>query len=194
METGNSKQCEIKDHLWLIAINFNSQMDDYGDLLYMLFTNGENDEPLSFNNKICVFTESAFKKILNGIGYNFTVSELLNEIDLIYDIAKVNELILKKNIDNGSYLINWINISLDMLNSINIVLPDQYKKELYDFANHMTFHRKFGSYFKVNNVSREVIADAIYWINGAIFSNMILNIFPPKLEENIRSKIYTNAN
>jgi hypothetical protein len=168
METAVNKFLK-RENIWVIEILLTQLEHDLK--VYLLFLKGATDKPFIKNNKLCFFTKNRIIEKLSVMGITILPHDFDDEIELTCDINKVLRLITLNSIDKDATLINFMNIFFDIINALNIVIPNEYKNVLYLIADHLTFNRRFGSFLKQNKLSREDIINAIYWLNGAIISN-----------------------
>ena len=163
---------ERKDY-WINKVIPNL-VDDQVDI-FLLFLTGETDYPLIINNKICFFSREPFLKMLSSIDIPISSKDLDNEIDYVIDMNKVLKLIKYSSLDKEGILIVSINTLLDLFCPLKIKFPDQYKSVLYLFADHLSFNKRYGSFLKEHEISREDLVDAISWLSGIILLNSSFN-------------------
>ena len=109
--------------------------------------------------------------MLNSIGITISPEKLVEEIDYVLDMNKVLNLIRHGSLDRDATLVVSINTLLDLFYPLKIKMPDQYKHILYLFADHLSFNKRFGAFFKKNEISRENLMDAVSWLSGVILLN-----------------------
>ncbi|MBL7787102.1 MAG: hypothetical protein JNM36_14425 [Chitinophagales bacterium] len=131
------------------------------------------DTTLAVNNKVAFFNEKQIKLYLRQ-KCKFIVNnkrQLLDSLDMVCCLQNILEVIEKRNEDNGAFILDYLNTCFDILQVANIALSDANKKLLYNFADHLTFNREFGSYLDENKIDTQTVIDAIYWLTGAVIFN-----------------------
>ena len=58
----------------------------------------------------------------------------------------------------------------DLLEAVKQPLPPDYKRILYAFADHLTFHRELGTFLEEHQIDRAELRGAIEWCIETIFS------------------------
>jgi hypothetical protein len=170
METETDKNLTIWD-ISIVKVLI-KQVDGFLEL-FLLFKNEDIDVPLMLNGQICFLGEEGLITVLHNIGVPLLPAQLQHEVALTYNLDNVIDLIKNRSIDKKAKLINFINVHLDMIAAININLPDDYKRVLYPFADHLTFNKRYDYFLKKNGVNRETLLEIILWINGVVFSNWL---------------------
>jgi|GEM_PF-1653550 len=107
-------------------------------------------------------------KVMPGIKYHVP-----NRTYLTCDIVQVVD-ILNKNCDKNTDILNFINITDDMLKTIGVEYPARYRKSLYEFADYLTFTKKIQPFFKTSGYSKEFIKTGLIKINEIILDHSIL--------------------
>ncbi|MBI1937415.1 MAG: hypothetical protein HYS25_04760 [Ignavibacteriales bacterium] len=87
------------------------------------------------------------------------------------DTTRIIKMIQNNSIDFKADIINAINMLDDLRISMKIKIDLKYQKLLDDFANHLTFHRRYGRYFDENNVVRNEIIEAFCLLIEEIFNH-----------------------
>lgn len=172
MEIGMINKLKRKDY-WI-----NKVVPNHSEInveLFLIFFTGETDRPLVVNNRVCFFSREVFLEMLNNIGISISSKKLDIEIDYLVDMNKVLKLISFNSLDRDATLVISINTLLDMFYPLNIKLPNEYKHVLYSFANHLSFNKRYGSFFKENDISRIDLVNAITWLSGTILLNSSYN-------------------
>ena len=92
----------------------------------------------------------------------------------VFDITEVMDILLHKDHDETSLLVDFLNILLDLTAATGARLPSSYRRVLFGLANHMTFSTDVASYWADSGVSAERAVNAIYWCFGAIITHSVI--------------------
>jgi hypothetical protein len=90
------------------------------------------------------------------------------EADMICDIPETLELIRNKDRDDSAVILNCLNTIFDLVDAVEVSMPDEYKSQLYALADHLTFDREYGSFIKEQNADRELMINALMWCVGVV--------------------------
>jgi hypothetical protein len=153
---------------WLIG--FYLDPDAKEPNIYTLFVT--EDSPLAFEGYVVFFSESELAvRALELCGIDIeNFDSLPKESDLDCDVARSLYLVSSEDIDSSATLINFLNVLLDLVKATQMLMPEEYKRLLYEFSDHLTFHRELSTFFTQRNVTRSTITDAILWCIGAVVS------------------------
>jgi hypothetical protein len=86
--------------------------------------------------------------------------------ECVCDVAQTLYLIENGDSDYDGVIILFINVLLDVIGSLDVEIPEQYRDPLYLIADHMTFNRDFGDFLTSSNLPRVRILNAIHWCIG----------------------------
>ncbi len=158
------------EELWLIG--FLIDPDSESPDLYTLFFPGEVDEPLVVEDYIVFFVkpETAAKALKISDKNETLINSLPKEVDLICEVAGSLYIINYQDIDPDATIVNFLNILLDLIKATGLPMPEDYRRILYTFADHLTFNREVAAFFTDEQISRTEITDAILWCIGAVVS------------------------
>jgi hypothetical protein len=164
------KDTSLVDGIALISLRLFSEGDEK---LYTLIAYGENDFPPVVNGKIVFFLSA--KQVEKGFAF-FPVDIIKNQkvpkkSSLVCDIPLAIKIIKSGKVDNKATILNCINTFLDLLKAINEVVLEKYKKDLFAFADYLTFNKNIENYFNSFEVNRIEILQAFLWCYGRILSN-----------------------
>jgi hypothetical protein len=170
----NSKINEQKEFLEIIGFKIFSstkKIDFYTIIFY-----GDNDRPIMKNDRILFFTKLKFvpEIIENGLPETKNLMLSSRQASFICDLKEALRLIENEDIDNFATIIDSLNMIFDLVRSTKLNFPDQYKKALFLFADHLTFDRSISDFFEQTKLSRTLMIDGILWCIGAIFSKSIV--------------------
>lgn len=164
------------DKRWIIG--FTNIHDKAKPILYTIIFEGYNYYPIMTKDGFIIFYKNYYDtlKEYNKHGkIDVSVNRVRSQKDVIkYNVAKALYLIEKYNYDKNVEILDIINIFDDLLIAINMEVPSIYKKELYAFADHLTFSKSYGAYFKKKGTNRELIINAIYWCVGAMACRSVI--------------------
>jgi hypothetical protein len=82
------------------------------------------------------------------------------------DVARTLYLIENEDSDYDGTIILCVNVLLDVIDSLDVEIPEQFKVSLHSIADHMTFNREFGDFLIKSNLPRVDILNAIRWCVG----------------------------
>ncbi len=158
--------------LYLVGFRLNPDSADV-DLYTLMTFGGEENSPIMVENKILFFSDPALMhialKLANGkITHYETPSE---EAAVIYNIPEMLNILQTSNIDETALIVDSLNILDDLMKSLQQVLPEEYKRILYPFADHLTFQHEFGKFLKERQIARSLLCHAINWLIDTVFSN-----------------------
>lgn len=157
----------------LSLIGFRVDPDrDHPDV-YTLFVIGDKDEPLMSGGYILFFSNPELVDKALKLSDNNNTKQLgppPQDVDLICDAAKSLYLIECEDIDQSATIINFLNILFDLVKATQLAIPEDYKRVLYGFADHLTFDVEFLTFLVQQNISRDMMRDAILWCIGAVVS------------------------
>lgn len=164
------KPIKISEKLYLFGFRIDPDRED--PEIYTLFIYGEQERPLVADGYIVFFSQpdlaiSALKlcKIdTSQLGMPPT------EVALLCDIAEMLHLIRYKDIDDSATILNCLNTVFDLVKATLLPLPNDYKRVLYSFADHLTFEQEFASFLTQHEIERSMIENAIMWCMGAVMS------------------------
>jgi len=140
---------------------------------YTIIAINGQDFPIIVNDKIVFFSDLklAGDAVSKAQDVMRTIDSLPEEIDYNYDFEDILFAIDKNNKDDGSSILNCINIFDDLLIALNIPLPQKYKKILYPIADFLTFDTRLLVALDQQNVSRKTFKEAVEWCIDSVFSN-----------------------
>lgn len=111
------------------------------------------------------------------------VGKIIRYQSCVINVEKVINLVKHRSLDTTSEILNLINTLDDLRISLSTELEAKEQSLLDDFANHLTFRKRYGRYFKMNNVEREDIIFAIKKLVFVLMKNSKIltdkNIFLP---------------
>lgn len=155
------------ENAWLVAI-----IPVVGVKLYSCVFLSDAYHPLiSKDGYYLMFANSdKYEEVLSNEGYNLNEYVFGEEI-CVFDIPRVTHLISNETYDPDTDIVDLLNYLDDCRLDFKINYPDNYKKYLFDFCNHLTFDKEYGEFFKNNtNITRQNILDAYYWCLGAVMA------------------------
>lgn len=157
----------------LYLIGFHRNLDSKEIDLYTLMTfGGDENQPIMVDGCILFFDEpelaSAALELVNTHMKRFGPPP--DEIAAIYDISEMLQLIQTEDIDETATIVDCLNVFDDLLKAIKQPLPPDYKRMLYAVADHLTFHREFGTFLAEHQIDRVELRKAVEWCLETIFS------------------------
>ena len=154
--------------LSLVGFRINSTGNN-PDIFTIIVYNGK-DSPVLIDNQIAFIS-----KIEHVSGMYDLLDDRVKalgpppiEVDLVCDIPETLHHIKHKDKDEAAIILNCLNTFFDLLNAVEVNLPDEYQSVLYDFADHLTFNREFTDFIAEQNIARNLLVDAVTWCVGAI--------------------------
>lgn len=158
---------------------------NFGDSdFYTILLDDHDYWPITYNGYIIFFQKLEAAQIAldlysNGTSFGKLIAP--NQITLVCDFAQVFYLLSKKTTDDSSYILNTINILLDMLKATSVYIPPFYKDDLQSLADHLTFEKEFKNFLEELKLESSEIIEAIQWALGAVISK---SMFIPKANIN----------
>jgi hypothetical protein len=151
------------DGLALVGFRLDPNRED--PEVYTLIVYGGNDRPVVIHDRIVLFTrpELVLRAYELGDANEKQLGPPPQSTSLVCDIAEMLNIIKNQRTDKSSVILNCINTLLDLADVSGLLMPSEYRSILFDFADHLTFHREFATYLGQKNIRREVIVDAILW-------------------------------
>ena len=154
--------------LWLFGFRIDPSTEIPN--LYTLIVYGEQEPPLVAGGQLVFFTRPELA--INALQLcNIDVSELgkpPTQIDAICDIAETLYLLDAEDFDESATILNCLNALFDLVKATLIPMPTEYKRILYDFADHLNIEEEFASFLDAEDIQRSEIVNAILWCVGAI--------------------------
>jgi hypothetical protein len=95
-----------------------------------------------------------------------------SELYAVFDLSGALYTLNEEDEDEGSNLLNRINMILDFCKNVDELMPAAYRSRLESLADHLTFETRFGAFLRENDLSRNEMTDALYWCLGAISYHM----------------------
>ncbi|PRY02749.1 hypothetical protein CLV24_1472 [Pontibacter ummariensis] len=161
-----------RQEVWLIGVQIDIEIEE--PEFYFIIIPDEIDKVLLRRKKILMFNKKELCSFLLE-DYNIKIENIdsgfINELDFVYKIRDVIDLVKNEGIDRQTVVIDSLNILFDVITSIDIEIPQPYKEILYDFADFLTFDTNISKGLKQVKYSSIDIIDAVYWLNGCMFSN-----------------------
>lgn len=152
----------------LYIMGFHLGHHGYFESIYTFTLVSDTDRPLMLGDKIIFFsTLELATTALNLVTSDYKAPPC--DVSLVCDIPLMIKLIKTENIDNDSTILNCLNSFFDLLNALSINLIYDYKKVLFNFADHLTFHSEFSSFLHDNNIQRQELIEAVLWCLKHIF-------------------------
>jgi hypothetical protein len=141
--------------------------------LYNFMTYDDEGFAVKYKKKLLFFSNiSKAKRIADkvrlGIKYHIPKRAYLT-CDIVSVVDSLNRMY-----DKNTDILNFINITDDMLKTMGIEYPARYRKSLYEFADYLTFTKKVQPFFKISGYSKEFMKTGLIKINKIILDNSIL--------------------
>ncbi|MDM8526946.1 hypothetical protein QUF58_01935 [Anaerolineales bacterium HSG24] len=159
----------LEEQAWLVGFSINPTAD--GPDLYTLIFPGEVDEPLSKDGYLLFFSNpNSAPQFLNSSCELNRSCQLTGEVDAVYDIAMMLDMLARKDTDTTATIVDGLNILFDLVKASNLSIPPDYQQTLYSLADHTTFNREFASFLTKQAIPRNTVIDGVLWCLGAIVS------------------------
>jgi hypothetical protein len=163
-----------EQYIYLVGFIIASDSDEPN--LYALYVcHDESDRPIGLEGEILIFQnpELAASVLMKSddIDKDKFINEIYQEVSMVCDINSVLYLIEYEDIDTSAEIVNFLNILFDFVKFTNVVFPENYRKCLYDFADHLTFDTEYESFFQKNSIKRSLVIEALHWCLGLILAN-----------------------
>jgi len=154
---------------------------------------GDENQPIMVDGSILFFEEPE----LAPAALELSAADMKHfgstpdEIAAIYDISEMLQLIQTADIDETATIVDCLNVFDDLLKAVKRPLPPDYKSILYAFADHLTFHREFGTFLEQKQIDRAKLREAIEWCLETIFSRSKLLSLQSWTKEALQNTIKT---
>jgi len=160
----------VETNLWLVGIRIDP--DDEFPIFYTIIT-GDGDTPIQIDHRMILFDQiELMPKAASLGGLSETPDKLRSlELELVYDFAAALYLVENAATDESADVINCLNFLCDVVKTTNADMPNSYRKQLSDFAAHLTFSRSLSDYFEKTNDQRSDIINGILWCLGCLLSH-----------------------
>ncbi|MBD3885860.1 hypothetical protein IFO70_29550 [Phormidium tenue FACHB-886] len=138
--------------------------------VYTLFICNDENQPIVVDEQIVFFSNPELaSKALELYGANVgQYNSIPKDVDLVCDLATMLYLITSEDTDPSAIIVNCLNTFDDLVKATELQVPNEYKKVLNAFADHLTFDQEFANFLTQQNISRSVIIDGVLWCVGAI--------------------------
>ncbi len=163
-----------KKDVYLMELNIHQTKNPF----YFLYFIGEGncvDFVLKRKNKI-VLIQRKTKQFYSFLLKNFGHNDIQKCLWMSIDIQQSFDIVFKEYMSKRGIFIDIWNTIFDIISIENSFIPIEYKNELYDFMDFMTFESsKTITMFdkSKNSFTKEKILDAMYWCIGYLVSNSI---------------------
>lgn len=165
----------VNDHeaLYLVAFCLSSHDEEHPDVYTLITSGGEIDRPIVQHKTIIFFPSQS----LASSALTLAEPDLKRlgpppqEVALVCTPKEMLRLVEDETIDETAEILNNLNTFFDLLAAVKIPLPENYKRMLYDFADHLTFEREFGTFLEEQQIERSALREAMEWLIDTVFSN-----------------------
>ena len=141
--------------------------------LYMLSTYGEVDLPLTVDGRLILFHSTSLTKL----AFSLFPEELVKgqsipvEVALTCNVPHAVKKIKSGKVDQKVTILNCLNMFFDIFKVLNVDIPETYRKNLYAFADYLTFEKNIVAFFDTTEAKRVDILQAFLWCVGTVLSN-----------------------
>lgn len=135
------------------------------------------DRVITTGTAFIFFTDQT--KVQDAIALDRDAKHLLTlrlptELDSIQNLHTVIDRIAHADYDPDATIVNGINLLTDFLNVLWIPKHPDLVDILWEFADHLTFEREYGSFLNAVPDRRQRVLDCMHWIVGSILSRSII--------------------
>jgi hypothetical protein len=154
-------------------IGFRLDADSDEPSLHTLLFYGERDVPLMQNDRIVFFTAPELADVAYELGGDIArkLGPPPTEVCLVCDFVETLRLIRFEGYDNSATILDFLNTVFDLVKVTTHQIPSEYKTILFNFADHLTFHKEFASFFMENRIERDNVVNGILWCLGAVVAS-----------------------
>lgn len=142
--------------------------------LLLMFDGAESgqDRPLMHREMIIWFTDPDHAALAAQLGDEmFRASALADHPVTVIDLTDVLWLIAHADRTKGAEIVTCLNVLLDMVAAIGYPMRPDFKRVIYEFADHLTFTKEYGEFFSNSTITRADVMDAVLWAVGAVAAN-----------------------
>lgn len=157
--------------LYLVGFCLSANKQE-SDLWTLITSGGDIDRPIVADSKIIFFNDPELAPAALELADNNLkqLGPAPQEVVLVCDIPEMLRLVNTENVDETATILNCLNTFFDLLEAVKQSLTPDYKRILYAFADHLTFHREFGAFLEEQHIDRTMLREAIEWCIETIFS------------------------
>jgi len=159
----------IFDELYIVSfrIDYASEVADF--YLLILEEDGDENPVMDDDCLLVVLDMSNVSRIYSHLSSSKRDSfELPAEVEYFIDIALTLNLLESEHSDQGSVILDCLNMIFDLLRATGSDLPENHKKLLYGLADYLTFADDFPKYLADNSIDRKEVLEALVWSIGKI--------------------------
>jgi hypothetical protein len=165
-KTMKRKQVRARPKVWLIGLRLDS---DNPEPSFYTFLVGDDQKPLLVKEQIVLANQPQLPREAN-LSTDPVDSEPW-EPDLICDLAEALYLIENGDCDDSAAILNCLNVLFDLVAATRGTLPQVYKKNLTNLADHLTFHKSLTAFFQEAKDRRSAMLDSVLWCIGWIMTH-----------------------
>lgn len=142
------------------------------DLWTLITSGGDIDRAIVTGSKIIFFNDPELAPADLELADNDLkqLGPAPQEVVLVCNVPEMLRLVDTESVDETATILNSLNTFFDLLEAVKQPLPSDYKRILYPFADHLTFHREFGTFLEARQIDRARLREAIEWCIETIFS------------------------
>ena len=155
---------------WVVGLRVNPALDRPA---FFFIQYGEDLLPLCRNNRVltCVST-SGISAILRAAHIENMTNVTALEVDVIYDIAAVLDIVSNRTSDTNADVVNCLNFLLDCVKVAGAELLAEDRAPLFSLADCGTFTKELSEWLDAQPENRLRARHAIIWCLGCLFVNL----------------------
>lgn len=164
--------------IWIVGFRIDPNYTEPD--FYTILLEERDDQPISHDEQIIFFHKIHDAQIaleFDSLYSTMNNCNAPNEVYCVLDVAQSLYLIYEQSIDNSAEIVSFLNVLFDLLKSVSIQMPTEYKTILFKLADHLTFNREFGDFIEAEGITRKQLIEAIQWGVGAVITK---STFVPK--------------
>jgi hypothetical protein len=167
----NSTTSIDDEALYLVGFCLNANEHE-SDLWTLITSGGDIDRPIVADSKIIFFNDPELAPAALELADNDLkqLGPAPQEVVLVCNVPEMLHLVDTESADETATILNCLNTFFDLLEAVKQPLPPDYKRILYAFADHLTFHREFGTFLEEQQIDQTMLREAIEWCIETIFS------------------------
>lgn len=160
----------MSEQAWIVGIRLDP---DDNQPTYYCVVFGDDLQPVTKDGYIVVCDElKQIDRVLQSASTSLTFDDTSRtEVCDVCDVAMALYLLESEETDEHRSVIDCINTLTDLVKGTGGILPAHLKSPLYRLADHMTFERTLGAFFRDSEYSREQAIEGIIWCVGWVLTH-----------------------
>ena len=156
------------DEIYIVGfrLHYESETPEF----YTIIVDEESEAPVTHDGSILFVTDIKKAELIYSYLDRVTKDKFAmpTKMEKGIDVAKALYLLENEERDDASIILDFLNIIFDLLNSIEIIIPNDKREILYGLADYLTFEDDFSTYLDKSSINRLALIDIIIWCVGKL--------------------------